>query len=156
MERAAKKLFGTHVTPQDSPVQPEKFSGYHTGTDFETFPEEAQTDVAISAVCDGTVRAAERVGGYGGVLVEQCVLHGSPVTVLYGHLRLASVTLKAGASVKAGARIGVLGTGYSAETDGERKHLHLSIHKGAGIDWKGYVPAQAALSAWIDPLSVLR
>lgn len=36
--RITKKPFGIFITPQNSPVQPERFSGFHTGTDFEILP----------------------------------------------------------------------------------------------------------------------
>jgi hypothetical protein len=47
-ERVAKKPFGIFITPQSSPVQPEHFRGYHTGADFEIFPEELNVDVAVN------------------------------------------------------------------------------------------------------------
>src|SRR4051812_39576346 len=52
-DRVTKKYFGTYVTPANSPVQPEKFKGYHTGIDFETTPEEQNVEVPILAACDG-------------------------------------------------------------------------------------------------------
>ncbi|MCX6797790.1 MAG: VTT domain-containing protein [Candidatus Falkowbacteria bacterium] len=51
--RVTKKSFGIKISPTDSPVQPEKFSGYHTGVDFETWPSEADQDVVVSALCSG-------------------------------------------------------------------------------------------------------
>ncbi|MDP1845177.1 MAG: hypothetical protein Q8L09_00330 [Candidatus Moranbacteria bacterium] len=44
-----------------------------------------------------------------------------------------------------------MGKAYGAETDGERKHLHLGIHKGAGVNILGYVQSKAELSGWLDP-----
>src|SRR5579871_4518385 len=35
LQRVTKKPFGIYVTPTDSPVQPERFTGYHTGADGE-------------------------------------------------------------------------------------------------------------------------
>jgi hypothetical protein len=52
-ERDSIRPFGIYITKQNSPVQPERFTGYHAGTDFETFPEEKDTDVVINAICDG-------------------------------------------------------------------------------------------------------
>src|SRR3989338_10346295 len=43
-ERVTKKPFGKYITPADSPVQPERFSGYHTGADFEVFSNEINTN----------------------------------------------------------------------------------------------------------------
>jgi len=150
-ERVTKKPFGIFIAPGSSPVSPERFRGYHTGTDFEIFPEEIDQEVQISAVCDGTLRLKEYASGYGGVAVETCNLNGIPITVIYGHLKLASIAANVGESLKAGDRLGILGAAYSQEADGERKHLHLGFHNGSAINILGYVQSQSALSAWLDP-----
>ena len=149
--RETKKSFGTYVTPTDSPVSPEKFTGYHTGLDFETTPAEADVDVPVRALCDGTLLVKEYATGYGGVAVQSCVLDSQAVTVIYGHLKLASITPAVGAALKRGDTLGILGKGYSTETDGERKHLHLGIHKGTMVNILGYVQTQSALDGWLDP-----
>jgi murein DD-endopeptidase MepM/ murein hydrolase activator NlpD len=154
-ERVTKKQYGTQVSPSRSPVSPERFTGFHTGVDFEIFPGEENADVPVAAACDGTVLLARYVGGYGGVLVQSCTVAGQAVTVLYGHLRLASITAKVGDGLRSGDRIAVLGTGYSAETDQERRHLHLAVHRGSGVELRGYVSTQAQLAGWIDPLTLL-
>ena len=150
-ERVTKKPFGIFITPQTSPVQPERFRGYHTGVDFEVFPEEIDKDVTVKAVCSGKVLVKRRASGYGGVLVQSCNLDNNDITVLYGHLNLNSIVLKVGDKIKAGAEIGFLGKNKSTETDSERKHLHLSFHKGAEVDIRGYVQQQDELVNWIDP-----
>lgn len=150
-ERVIKKTFGTYIIPQTSPVQPERFQGYHTGTDFEIFPEEADTDVPIYAVCSGKLLVKESVSGYGGIVVESCTAENDPITVVYGHLKLTSVPLKTGDDINIGDKIGILGKANSAETDGERKHLHLSLHKGRTADIRGYVGDRSELSGWLDP-----
>lgn len=149
--RITKKHFGTFVTPKNSPVSPEKFQGFHTGIDMETFEDEQAVDIAVYAVCDGRIRQTHSINGYGGVLIQDCTLHGEAITVLYGHLRQTSIQKKAGDLLKTGDEIGVLGTGYSLETSGERKHLHLSIHRGSAIDVRGYVQSKTELDAWEDP-----
>lgn len=156
LSRVTKKPFGIYVTPQNSPVQPEKFTGFHTGIDFETTPAEANIDVPIFAACDGKLLLKEYASGYGGVAVQSCVLDGNPVTLIYGHLRLSSISPNVGDSLKAGQQIAVLGTGYSSETDGERKHLHFGIHKGTAINILGYVQKQADLSGWLDAEQYLK
>lgn len=155
LSRVTKKPFGLHVTSKDSPVQPERFSGYHTGIDFETTLAEQDTEVVITAACDGTLLVRRTASGYGGVAVQSCRLDGRDVTVIYGHLRLASITAKIGADLKAGDRLGILGRGFSPETDGERKHLHLGIHVGSTVSLLGYVPTKAALVGWLDPAQQL-
>ena len=151
LTRVTKKPFGLKVSPSDSPVDPERFSGYHTGVDFETFPEEQDAEVSVYAVCEGPVVLKRIVTGYGGVLIQRCILEGEEVTVLYGHLRLSSIPAKLNETLVKGQRIGLLGQGYSSETDGERKHLHLSIHKGASIVLLEYVQEPERLEEWIDP-----
>jgi murein DD-endopeptidase MepM/ murein hydrolase activator NlpD len=150
-DRVTKKPFGIYIDPKTSPVQPERFRGYHTGTDFETFPAEASADVAVAAICGGEVIAKRSASGYGGVLVTRCMLDGQAVTVVYGHLALASVATEVGESVKEGERLGLLGGAGSRDTDGERKHLHLGIHKGSAVNILGYAADREALSAWLDP-----
>lgn len=150
-ERVTKKYFGIFITPAASPVQPEKFRGYHAGTDFEIFPEELNAKVDVQAICDGKLILKKSASGYGGIAVQSCTQNNQPVTVVYGHLKLTSISQDAGADLKAGDTLGQLGAAYSSETDGERKHLHLGIHKGSGVNILGYVQAKSELSGWIDP-----
>jgi hypothetical protein len=156
LARVTKKPFGLYVTPQNSPVQPERFRGYHVGTDFETTPEEKDAAVTVHAICDGPLALKKWATGYGGVAVQRCTIDHADVTVIYGHLKLASSTTAVGTVMHAGEAFAILGKGYSTETDGERKHLHLGIHKGKTISILGYVQSKASLSAWIDPMSVLK
>ncbi len=154
-KRVTKKSFGIHVSPKSSPVQPERFTGYHTGTDFETLPQEKDSDVPITAVCSGRVLFAQWVKGYGGVLVQRCTLKGQPITVLYGHLKSYALAVTRGDTLTAGERIGLLGQGASTETDGERKHLHLAIHRGEDLDLRGYALSKKTLEEWMDPMTVI-
>jgi murein DD-endopeptidase MepM/ murein hydrolase activator NlpD len=150
-ERITKKTFGLYITPKTSPVQPEKFTGYHTGVDFEIFPNELNSVVSVRTVCSGKLVLKKTASGYGGVAVEECILNKKPITIIYGHLKLSSINKKVGDSLKAGEILGVLGANKSVETDGERKHLHLGFHNGASINIKGYVSAKSDLSGWLDP-----
>ena len=154
-ERVSKKTFGTKVSPNDSPVQPEKFSGYHTGWDFEIFPDELKKDVTVTAFCGGKVRVKETASGYGGLLVQDCNVDNVPMTVVYGHLQLASVEVKVGDYRAPGDRIGWLGDDNSSQTDGERKHLHFDLHKGTTVNIRGYVSTEAELTDWLDPKNYL-
>lgn len=147
--RITKKPFGIRITPASSPVSPERFSGYHTGTDFEAFETETDEEVAVSAICTGKILQKRSARGYGGVVVQACELDGEPLTVVYGHLDLDSVVAKVGMQMKIRERLGLLGE-FGPETDGERKHLHLGIHRGPVVDIRGYVATEAALAGWID------
>ncbi len=150
-ERVTQKPFGMFITPETSPVQPERFRGYHTGTDFETFEEEAEADVVVRAICSGPMLLKQRASGYGGVVVQRCFRGQEPMTIVYGHLRLRSVEKAVGEELLAGEVLGLLGTGESQETDGERKHLHVGIRSGGEVDIRGYVASKPELKEWIDP-----
>lgn len=155
LARITKKPFGIKVSPGNSPVNPERFSGYHSGVDFETFANEQDVDVPIYSVCDGPLILKQWVKGYGGVAIQKCTLLDQAVTVLYGHLRLQSITPAVNEMLRTGDQIAVLGTGYSTQTDGERKHLHLGIHKGTAINFLGYVQDPGQLKNWMDAQALL-
>ncbi len=154
-ERVTKKPFGIYIDRVTSPVQPERFSGYHTGADFEIFPEEADTDVVVRALCDGEILVKRFSSGYGGLLVTSCVLEEKEVAVIYGHLALWSIGKNIGDTVREGDTLGLLGRGGSPDTDGERKHLHLGIHRGTSIDVSGYTKERKEGEYWIDPISLI-
>ncbi len=155
-ERVTKKPFGIYITPQNSPVSPERFTGYHTGTDFEVTEAELQEPVEIYAVCSGQILVKNTVSGYGGVIVQSCNIEGANYTVLYGHLSLATSSVLVGQNISAGQKLAELGAEGSAETSDERKHLHLGIHKGIAVDYRGYVENQTNLSEWVDYFSFLK
>lgn len=150
-ERVVKKPFGIFITPQNSPIQPEKFRGYHTGADFEIFPGEENVEIPVRAVCSGKLRIKRYMGGYGGVAVQNCQIQSGNVTVLYGHLNLSSIKYEVGDEMLEMEAIGNLGDPAKGETNGERKHLHLGIHKGNNVDFHGYVSSPGSLADWIDP-----
>lgn len=154
--RITKKPFGILIDKQNSPVQPERFSGYHTAVDLETNSDEQNVDVSVKALCEGKLLSARIASGYGGVAVQSCVLDGQNVTIIYGHIKLSSMSAKVGDVLKAGDFVADLGKGFSRETDGERKHLHLGIHKGQSVNILGYVGSQLELSSWIDPVKYLK
>lgn len=152
-ERITKKPFGIYITPQNSPVSPERFTGYHTGADIEY--EDAAADVPVYAIADGKIVLARTASGYGGVMIFQTILDDNQNhSILYGHIRPSSLP-KIG-EIKKGDQIGLLGTGYSAETDNERRHLHFAVLSDDRIDIKGYVQNKSELSGWLDPVSFYR
>jgi len=155
LSRVTKKPFGLFVSPGHSPVSPEKFIGFHTGIDFETTPQEQNSDVPIYAACAGKLLLKKYVSGYGGVAVQACKLDNADVTIIYGHLRLSSIIPNVGDTLSPGQQIAVLGLGYSSETDGERKHLHFGIHISTAINILGYVQKQSELSGWLNPAGYL-
>lgn len=162
MDDAGKRplllTFGLYVTPDpaQNPIDPpERFTGYHTALDFEVLPEEQDADVPVYAACDGEVLAATTADGYGGVIVHRCLLDGKDVTVLYGHVDPASMTVKPGDAARKGERIALLAPAHSEGSDGTRKHLHFGIHRGREIEYLGYVQTEPELEAFADPAAVL-
>lgn len=153
--RITKKPFGLKVSPDDSPVSPEKFSGYHTGTDFEILEGEEDSEVDVFAVCDGTLMIKRSLSGYGGVAVQSCQYGSDDITVVYGHLKLSSITSEANDTIKKGQKLAILGKDFSKETDNERKHLHLGIYKGKEINFLGYVLSEKELNQWMDPKKII-
>jgi hypothetical protein len=156
LERVTKKPFGIKISPNNSPVSPERFTGYHTGVDFEILPGEENIDVPIFVICTGPLLIKRWTNGYGGMVVQKCQLENQDITVVYGHLKIASVIIKINDTITAGEQIGILGKGYSTETDGERKHLHLGIHKGATPNTSGYIANSADLVNWINITQYLK
>lgn len=150
-ERITKKPFGIHITPATSPVTPERFSGYHTGVDVEY--GDITADVPVSSIANGTVLEVRTVDGYGGLVAVQYMINNQEIIGIYGHLRPSSLP-EVDATIKAGEKLAVLGTGGTDETDGERKHLHFALVKGTAVDLRGYVPNAADLTAWIDPTTL--
>ena len=153
--RVTKKIFWLQVSPSNSPVSPEKFSGWHTGIDFETTENEQDKEIEITAICTWPLVYKNWVSGYGGAAIQKCTLDSEGVTVLYGHLKQVSITTTLNQEIKTWEKIGILGAWYSTETDGERKHLHLSIHKWTSINLKWYVDSQWELDDWINPMEYL-
>lgn len=149
-ERVTKKPFGIYVSPSASPVSPERFTGYHTAVDFEILSGEEDADVSVFAICDGEIVYKGNVDGYGGLVIQRCAWENQPVTVLYGHVRLSGIPKGVGENLTAGEQVGFLGEGYTPETDQERKHLHLGIHKGSALEFRGYISEEARLGEWLD------
>ena len=151
-ERVTKKSFGIYITPNDSPVQPERFSGYHTGVDVEF--GDATQDVDVRSIADGTVVFVGRVNGYGGVVAIEYNIKNQQYVAIYGHLKPDFIVVK-DQDIVAGQKIGILGQGFTQETDGERKHLHLGLHRGSDLALLGYVPDKQNLNNWEDPLELI-
>lgn len=151
--RITKKPFGKYITPNDSPVQPERFSGYHTGVDIEY--DDILTNVPVFALTDSKIEQVSYVSGYGGVVILSFNYNNKKTYAIYGHLRLSSVVQNN--LVKKGEQFALLGTSYSPETDNERRHLHFGILKKNTVDLKGYVPALEELnSGWYNPLDIIK
>lgn len=156
-ERSIALQFGMYVTPdpEQNPIDPpEAFTGYHTGLDYEVFIDELQTEVPVYAICSGSTLYSGYAKGYGGVVVQRCKLENEDVTVLYGHLGETSLPPEA-TVLQAGDPIGFLAPARSLWSDGNRKHLHLTIHRGEELEFRGYVQQEMELKEFLDPRDVL-
>ena len=149
-EGVEKKPFGIYITPETSPVQPERFTGYHTGVDVEILQHQQDSEIPIYAIADGIVELNRLVNGYGGVVILSFELDGKSYSALYGHVKV-SADLDIGEQVSAGQFLTHLGRGFSDETDGERRHLHFSLKPGIDLDLRGYVQNKSELEAWLNP-----
>ena len=150
-ERITKKPFGIFITPETSPVQPDRFDGFHTGVDVEY--GDVPGDVPVYAIESGTVLVSRFASGYGGVtVIRHTLVDGRSLLVLYGHLD-PSTLIPPGTAVVRGQSIGILGEGETDETDGVRKHLHFALIKGNATNLAVYVASAEALDGWYDPLT---
>ncbi|TSC64505.1 MAG: hypothetical protein G01um1014106_99 [Parcubacteria group bacterium Gr01-1014_106] len=145
-----KKPFGLFVRPGQSPVEPERFTGYHAAVDAEL-----PADTPVFSIAAGTSLRSGRVSGYGGLVVIEHRVEGQRLVGVYGHLDPADLP-PVGKRIDAGGRIGKLGGGFTHETDGERPHLHFGLYAGPGVDVRGYVPTEKDLALWRDPIHFLR
>lgn len=148
-ERITKKPFGIYITPQTSPVQPDRFEGYHTGVDIEY--EGIVREIPVRAITSGKVILSKFASGYGGVIILRHNINDEDLFVLYGHLDPKSM-LPQRTQVTKGQIIGFLGEGRTEETDGARKHLHFAMLKKNSLDIRGYAQNKEELEGWYDPL----
>ena len=149
--RISKKPFGIFVTPENSPVQPEHFRGYHTGVYVENDNPAGSDGIPIYAIAPGTVILSKIASGYGGVVAIQHIVGGDNILGIYGHLKPSSLPA-AGARIGNGEQIGALGDGFTSETGGERQHLHFGLYRGEDTNIKGYVRTKEELKAWYNPV----
>lgn len=149
-DRITKKRFGMYITPDTSPVDHDRFTGYHNGVDVEF--TDVDGDIPVYAIADGSIVFRDWVKGYGGVMVIRHTINGADVYALYGHLDRTSLPPTDVIRVRAGEQIARLGDGLTQETDGVRKHLHFSVSTTEKLDLRGYVQAESELSHWLNPL----
>lgn len=146
-----QKIFGQYIAPDSG----DRFTGYHTGDDIEV-PDKT-VEISVYVLTDASMVRKETVAGYGGVVILEFIDQGQTYHALYGHLDIASVTAAVGDTVHRGAVLGNLGDDASAETDGERKHLHFGLYPYTGTElFTGYVDNDADLALWVNPADWLR
>ncbi|MCH8986727.1 peptidoglycan DD-metalloendopeptidase family protein [Patescibacteria group bacterium] len=131
--------------------------GYYTGVAFESFEDEQKgKEVPVYVFCEGLLVEKRFAIGYGGIAIQECILEGQTVYVLYAHMDIESIEFNIGDELAPGTRLGNLGDHESAETAGATKQLHFAIHKGIKPDIRGYVQTKEELTEWIDPQIYLK
>ncbi len=110
--------------------------------------------VPFYAISDGLIVYEGNLSGYGGVVLEK--LDDGQHVALYGHVKLPT-GIKTNDRVRAGQLLSYLGNNFSAETSGERRHLHFGLHKGIDLYFHGHEQNISALNAqWEDPIPFLK
>lgn len=139
LDVSAPKQVASHVSPVNGRLSqpygnPGNYGlGYHTGADFS-----APVGTPVVAAASGTAVLSGGGGAYGNHVV---IRHAEGVYTLYAHLSAIHVTQ--GAAVKAGARIGSVGsTGNSTGA-----HLHFELRNSA---------TAYAAGVFKDPIAWLR
>jgi murein DD-endopeptidase MepM/ murein hydrolase activator NlpD len=150
-ERITKKTFGQFITRENSPVQPERFSGYHTAVDVEY--SDVEGDVPVYALADSIIVLSRIATGYGGVFVLDFEYEGERRTAIYGHIKPSTLPV-VNTRFNKGDKIALLGKEYTSETDGERKHLHFGIRSDNQVSILGYVQSESELTGWQNPLDL--
>lgn len=112
---------GTYTV--SSPFGP-RDGGMHLGVDLA-----AAAGTAILAATDGTVAAAGPASGFGHWIVLDTQIDGNLVSTVYGHMFADGVNVTVGQQVRAGQRIGAVGS------DGEATgpHLHFEVVPGGRL-----------------------
>lgn len=141
VEGRTYKTFGEYIE--------DRFTGYHVGDDVEV--SELEAEYPVHAIADGIVTHAGSVSGYGGVMVINHDVDGEQVSAIYGHVDLDSSIVSTGDVVTRGQFLANLGDHNSAETDGERKHLHFALYEGEDVRLSGYETSEANVENWINP-----
>lgn len=150
IDRINKKPFWIKISKNNSPIENERFEWYHTWVDFEIFKWEENIDIKIYSICNWKIIYKNYVNWYWWVIIQSCIIDSNEVTILYWHLNIDSITLKIWDNMNKKSYIWILWKWKSKETDYERKHLHLWIHKWKEIVLLWYTQNKNDLNNWID------
>lgn len=98
---------------------------FHQGVDLA-----AAQGTPISAATDGVVVAAGPASGFGNWIVIDTHVNGQLLSTVYGHMFDNGVNVAVGDRVRAGQRIGAVG---SAGSDTSGPHLHFEVVPGGRL-----------------------
>lgn len=124
----------------------------HDGWDISA-PDAYSKNITICASRDGIVEVVnqtdgqfDRQRGYGACVY---IHHGEGIKTLYAHLKNNSVTVKEGATVKQGEKIGIMGNTGSVMSSrgGTGTHLHFSIYKFDSSGKKSVIDPEGLLDS---------
>lgn len=117
--RASRPLYGYRLTSTFKERGRVWHGRAHAGIDLA-----ARTGTAVFAAQSGRVVFANWQGGYGRKVV---IAHSGGIETVYGHL--SSINVRSGQTVKAGQRIGRVGS--SGHATGP--HLHFEVHRNGQL-----------------------
>lgn len=104
--------------------QGQKVTDYHKGIDLIANPNNRNEE--ILAFADGVVTSVQKTGAQYGTGCYVRLKHSNGYQTLYYHLKSGSIVVNKGDSVKAGQKLGIIGT--TGKSTGV--HLHFQIDKG--------------------------
>lgn len=110
--------------PRTYTYQGKQVSDYHKGIDLIANPNNRNEE--IIAFADGVVTSVQKTGVQYGTGCYVRVKHNNGYYTLYYHLKSGSIVVNKGDNVKAGQKLGIIGT--TGQSTGV--HLHFQIDKG--------------------------
>lgn len=122
--KANKLSVTSKFGPRTYTYQGKKVSDYHKGIDLIANPNNRNEE--ILAFADGVVTGVQKTGAQYGTGCYVRIKHSNGYYTLYYHLKSGSIVVNKGDSVKAGQKLGIIGT--TGQSTGV--HLHFQIDKG--------------------------
>lgn len=122
--KANKLSVTSKFGPRTYTYQGKKVSDYHKGIDLIANPNNRNEE--ILAFADGVVTGVQKTGTQYGTGCYVRIKHSNGYYTLYYHLKSGSIVVNKGDNVKAGQKLGIIGT--TGQSTGV--HLHFQIDKG--------------------------
>lgn len=122
--KANKLSVTSKFGPRTYTYQGKKISDYHKGIDLIASPNNRNEE--ILAFADGVVTGVQKTGAQYGTGCYVRIKHSNGYYTLYYHLKSGSIVVNKGDNVKAGQKLGIIGT--TGQSTGV--HLHFQIDKG--------------------------
>jgi len=134
---------------RDFGVYRSRYDKYHAGEDWWQSRGQSNFGLPVYSIGHGQVTYAQPLGwgrDQGVVIIRHTFANGRSVLSFYGHLDPPSVTLKAGACVTRGQKIGEIGKPRTPP------HLHFEMRTHMPDEpGGGYWPVDPTLAGWLPP-----